>query len=63
MKFLITGGAGFIGSRTALALAQAGMDVTVVDNLNPQIHGAGANFRRLWLGPSDASGGMFAIEG
>lgn len=44
MKFLITGGAGFIGSRVALALAKAGMDVTVVDNLSPQIHGPGSDF-------------------
>lgn len=33
MKFLITGGAGYIGSHTVLTLAQQGHDVTVFDNL------------------------------
>jgi dTDP-L-rhamnose 4-epimerase len=36
---LITGGAGFIGSRLALALRQRNFQVTVLDNLSPQIHG------------------------
>jgi dTDP-L-rhamnose 4-epimerase len=39
-KILITGGAGFIGGRLARALADAGRSVRVLDNLNPQIHGA-----------------------
>lgn len=39
MKILVTGGAGFIGSRLALRLAGSGHDVTVVDNLSPQVHG------------------------
>ena len=38
-NILITGGAGFIGSRLALALRQRGCQVTVLDNLSPQIHG------------------------
>ncbi len=33
MKVLVTGGAGYIGSHTTLALLQAGFDVVVIDNL------------------------------
>lgn len=40
MHVLITGGAGFIGSRTAHQLAAVGHDVVVLDNLSEQIHGA-----------------------
>lgn len=36
---LITGGAGFIGSNVALKLVKQGVEVTVLDNLSPQIHG------------------------
>lgn len=39
MKILITGGAGFIGSALAQALDRRGDEVTVLDNLSPQIHG------------------------
>ena len=39
-KILITGGAGFIGSRLGLALRQRDWDVTVLDNLSNQVHGA-----------------------
>lgn len=38
-KVLITGGAGFIGSNLSLKLLSMGYDVTVLDNLSPQIHG------------------------
>lgn len=37
---LITGGAGFIGSRLALKLVSKGYKVTIVDNLLEQVHGA-----------------------
>lgn len=36
---LITGGAGFIGSNLALQLVSKGYNVTILDNLSPQIHG------------------------
>lgn len=38
-NILITGGAGFIGSNLALKLIDKGYDITVLDNLSPQIHG------------------------
>jgi len=39
MKILITGGVGFIGSNLSLFLLQKGYQITVLDNLSPQIHG------------------------
>jgi len=38
-KILITGGAGFIGSNLTLDLLKYGYQVTILDNLSPQIHG------------------------
>lgn len=38
-KILITGGAGFIGSKLSLELKQKGYEVTILDNLSSQIHG------------------------
>ena len=40
MNVLITGGAGFIGTRLARALVQRGDSVTLLDNFSPQIHGS-----------------------
>ncbi len=39
MKILITGGAGFIGSKLCMELGKKGYEVTVLDNLSSQIHG------------------------
>jgi dTDP-L-rhamnose 4-epimerase len=44
MNVLITGGAGFIGSRLARKLHANGATVTILDNLSEQVHGAGARF-------------------
>ncbi|MDR1975225.1 MAG: NAD-dependent epimerase/dehydratase family protein [Bacteroidales bacterium] len=38
-NILITGGAGFIGSNLALKFIEKGYQVTILDNLSPQIHG------------------------
>lgn len=38
-KILITGGAGFIGSNLTLKLLDLGYDVSILDNLNEQVHG------------------------
>lgn len=43
MNILITGGAGFIGSNLALQLIIKNYNVTVLDNLSPQIHGSNPN--------------------
>ncbi len=41
-EILITGGAGFIGTRLGRRLAESGHRVTIVDSLHPQVHnGAG----------------------
>lgn len=39
MKVTVTGGAGFIGSHLATLLVDQGHDVTVLDNLDPRVHG------------------------
>ncbi|PTX96897.1 epimerase [Spartobacteria bacterium LR76] len=39
MKILLIGGAGFIGSHTALRLLREGHEPVVLDSLDPQIHG------------------------
>lgn len=38
-RVFITGGAGFIGSKLTRALAEAGADLVLFDNLLPQVHG------------------------
>ena len=45
MRFLITGGAGFIGSNAADRLRAAGHDVVVFDNFSR----AASAFNRAWL--------------
>jgi dTDP-L-rhamnose 4-epimerase len=57
VKILITGGAGFIGSRLALKLAAAGHAVIVLDNLSPQVHGVGADF------PAKINGAVTCVKG
>lgn len=41
-RVLVTGGAGFIGTHLLPRLAEMGYDVTVFDNLTPQVHGPDA---------------------
>lgn len=50
-RILITGGAGFIGSHTADLLLSHGYDVTIIDNLEPQVHGSFHNNIPEYLNP------------
>ena len=42
MRVLVTGGAGFIGSHVVDRLVERQHDIVVLDNLDPQVHGPGA---------------------
>ena len=44
MKVLITGGAGFIGSRLARKFLARGDEVIILDNLLEQVHGEDGDF-------------------
>jgi dTDP-L-rhamnose 4-epimerase len=46
LNVLITGGAGFIGTRLSRALLEEGHTVTVLDNFSPQIHGSNLDLAR-----------------
>jgi UDP-glucose 4-epimerase len=55
MKILVTGGAGYIGSHTVLALLQAGYDVVTVDNY---CNSSPESLRRV----GELTGRAFAVE-
>lgn len=57
MNVLITGGAGFIGSRLANKLHASGKNVTIIDNLSEQVHGPNAQF------PKEISTGITCVYG
>ena len=53
MRVLLTGGAGYIGSHTALCLLQAGFEVVALDNLtnsNPEVKEALGTHMLKWPG-------------
>lgn len=72
MRILVTGGAGYIGSHTALELLRAGHDVVVIDNLInsreealrrvQQLAGRALRFHRIDLLERDALAAVFEAE-
>jgi UDP-glucose 4-epimerase len=72
MKILVTGGSGYIGSHTTLALLEAGHDVVVVDNLYnssevalkrvEELAGRELAFRKVDLLDEHALDAVFAAE-
>ena len=73
MKILVTGGAGYIGSHTAVELLKAGYDITIVDNLSnssidvidaiKEITGKDFNFYKLDVKNERALNKVFKEEG
>ena len=59
---LITGGAGFIGSNLACKLINLGFNVTILDNLSPQIHGGNPE-KSSFTFKSAINAGVRFIEG
>src|SRR3954454_3341240 len=72
MKILVTGGTGYIGSHTTLALLEAGHDVVVLDNLSnssteslrrvEELTGRTAGFHQVDLLDEAGLDGVFAAE-
>jgi len=62
MRVLVTGGAGFIGSHVVDRLVAAGRSVVVLDNLDPQVHGADAG-PPPWLQAQFAAGDVRFVQG